>query len=133
MCNVLIGCSETRTVSARPVLNACIRSARSNWSVRQLQFSSVEFMCCEQALVPNDCCYYVPPPPYEGDTKRYSDPSVCLPVCLSHSAAAVGYRHIGCLQLSSVRTADPSADGRRSAASQTAIGGGHIVSPPPGR
>ena len=30
-----------------------------------------------------------------------------------------------------VRTADPSADGRRSAASRTAIGGGHIVSPPP--
>ena len=58
------------------------------------------------------------------DTKRYSDPSVCLSVCLSHSAAAVGYRHTGCLQLSSVRTADPSADGRRSAASQTAIGGG---------
>ena len=31
------------------------------------------------------------------------------------------YRHAGCLQLSRVRTADPSADGRRSAASRTAI------------
>ena len=29
--------------------------------------------------------------------------------------------------------ADPSADGRRSAASRTAVGGGHIVSPRPGR
>ena len=46
-------------------------------------------------------------------------------------AAALGYRHAGCLQLSHVWTADPSADGRRSAASRTAIGGGHIVSPPP--
>jgi len=46
-------------------------------------------------------------------------------------AAALGYRHAGCLQLSHVRTADPSADGRRSAESRTAIGGGHIVSPPP--
>ena len=49
-------------------------------------------------------------------------------------AAALGYRHAGCLQLSHVWTADPSADGHRSAASRTAIGGGgHIVSPPPGR
>jgi len=39
------------------------------------------------------------------------------------SAAALGYRHAGCLQLSRVRTAYPSADGRRSAASRTAIGG----------
>ena len=38
--------------------------------------------------------------------------------------AALGYRHAGCLQLSHVRTADPSADERRSAASQTAVGGG---------
>jgi len=48
-------------------------------------------------------------------------------------AAALGYRHAGCLQLSHVWIADPSADGRRSAASRTAIGGGHIVSPPPMR
>ena len=40
------------------------------------------------------------------------------------SAAALGYRHAGCLQLSRVRTAYPSAGGRRSAASRTAIGGG---------
>jgi len=44
-------------------------------------------------------------------------------------AAALGYRHAGCLQLSHVRTADLFADGRRSATSRTSIGGGHIVSP----
>ena len=48
----------------------------------------------------------------------------CLSVCLSQSAATLGYGNAGCLQLSHVRTADPSADGRRSAASRTAIGGG---------
>jgi len=48
-------------------------------------------------------------------------------------AVALGYMHAGCLQLSHVRTADRSADGRRSPASRTAINGGHIVSPPPGR
>ena len=51
-------------------------------------------------------------PPAVGGIKRYRDPSVCPSVCPS-----VGYRHVGCLQLSHVRTADPSADGRRSAAS----------------
>jgi len=70
---------------------------------------------------------FMPPP--QGGIKRYRDPSVCL----SHGAAALGYRHAGCLQLSQVRTADPSVDGRLSTASRTAIGGGHIVSPPPGR
>jgi len=64
--------------------------------------------------------------PAVGRIKRYRDPSVCL----SHDTAALVYRHAGCLQLSHVRTADPSADGRRCAASRTAIGGGHIVSPP---
>jgi len=49
------------------------------------------------------------------------------------SAAAIGYKHAGCLQLSHVWTADPSTDGRRSATSRTAIGGGHIVSPHSGR
>ena len=72
-------------------------------------------------------------PPPQGGIKRYRDPSVCLSICLSHGAAVLGYRQAGCLQLSHVRTADPSADGRRSAASRTDIGGGHIVSPPPGR
>jgi len=46
-------------------------------------------------------------------------------------AATLGYRQACCLQLCHVRTADPSADGRRSAASRTAIGRG-ISSPPPG-
>ena len=58
--------------------------------------------------------------------------SVSVPVCMSNGAAALGYRHAGCLQLSHVRTADASADGHRSAASRSAIGGG-ILSRPPGR
>ena len=70
-------------------------------------------------------------PPRRGGIERYRDPSVCL----SHGAAALGYRHAGCLQLSHRRPAEmcglpeSSAGGRRSAASRT--GGGHIVSPPP--
>jgi len=46
-----------------------------------------------------------------------SDTAICPSVCPSH-------RHAGCLQLSHVRTADSSADGRRSAENRTAIGGG---------
>ena len=42
----------------------------------------------------------------------------------SVATASLGYRHAGCLQLSHVWIADPSANGRRSAASRTAIGGG---------
>ena len=38
------------------------------------------------------------PQPYRGDSAIRS--SVCLPVGLSHGAAALGYRHAGCLQLS---------------------------------
>jgi len=60
----------------------------------------------------------------------WSDTAVCLSVCLSNGAAALGYRYAGCLQFSHVRTADPSADGRRSAASRTAIGRGFIVLQP---
>ena len=56
-------------------------------------------------------------------------PSVCPS---PRRAAALGYRHDGCLQLSHVWTADRSADGRRSAASRPAIDGGDIVSPRPG-
>jgi len=45
--------------------------------------------------------------------------------CKSSVATAVlGYRHAGCLQLSHVWIADPSANGRRSAAIRDAIGGG---------
>jgi len=76
-------------------------------------------------------CYYAPG---VGGIKRYRDRHVCLSVCLSHGAVALGaqlpclgYRHAGCLHISHVRTADPSADGRRSAASRTAIGGGRIA------
>ena len=68
------------------------------------------------------------------DLGALSDSAIRPSVCASRRhAAALSYRHAGCLQLSHVRTADPSADGRRSAASRTAIGGGHIVSPPLGR
>jgi len=38
--------------------------------------------------------------------------------------SCLGYRHVGCLQLSCVQTVDPSTDGRRSAVSPTAISGG---------
>ena len=63
-----------------------------------------------------------------------SDTMIRPSVCPSpRRAAALGYRLAGCLQLSRVWTADRSADGRRSAASRTAIdGGGDIVSPRPG-
>ena len=64
-------------------------------------------------------------PPTVGGIKRYRDLCICLPwrSCRVR-AAALDYRHAGCLQLSHVRTADPSADGRRSAVSQTSIGRG---------
>jgi len=58
-------------------------------------------------------CYYAPrhrgralppPPPQGGGIKRYRDPPDCLTVRMSVScprrAAASGYRHAGCLQLS---------------------------------
>jgi len=68
--------------------------------------------------------------PAIGGVKRHRPP-VCLSVRLSvlgrscrRRAAGLGYRHVGCLQLSHVRPAGPSADGRGSAAGRTAIGGG---------
>ena len=56
-------------------------------------------------------------------------PSVCPMAQLPRRVATLAYKHIDCLQLNNVRTADLSADRRRSAASRTAIGGRHIVSP----
>ena len=56
-------------------------------------------------------------------------PSVCPPVCLSHGAAALCYRHAGCRHLSYVQT----VDGCRSAASRTAIYGGGYRLAAPGR
>ena len=82
-----------------------------------------------QDISPYDIRPLVIMPLAAGGIKRYRDPSVCL----SHCAAALGHRHAGFLQLSRVRTAGLSADGRGSAASRTAIVGGHIVSSPPGR
>ena len=67
-----------------------------------------------------------PPPRRRGALSNTAiHPSVCPS---PRRAAALGYRHADCLQLSHVRTADLFADGHRSAASRTAIGGGHIVS-----
>ena len=70
--------------------------------------------------------YYAPA---VGGIKRYRDPSVCPSVCsslgygtLAAWRSCLGYRHAGCLRWPAtrdVRTADPSADGRRSAASRT--------------
>ena len=59
-----------------------------------------------------------------------SDTAICLPLCLSQPrcTTALGCRHTGCLQLSHVQTADPSADGHRSAVSRTAFGEGGISS-----
>jgi len=70
-------------------------------------------------------------PPHRGVlSDTVIRPSVCLSLGYSTLAAwrsCLGFRHAGCLQLigtRDVRTADSSADGRRSAASRTAIGGG---------
>jgi len=79
-------------------------------------------------------CVYYSPAVGGGLSDTAICPSICVSACTSHRrAAALGYRHAGCLQLSQVRIADPSAGGRRSVASRTAIGGRHIVSPSPGR
>ena len=60
-----------------------------------------------------------------SDTAIRPSVRLCVPRrSCPRRAAALGYRHAGCLQLSHVRTADPSADGRRSAASRTAIAWG---------
>jgi len=79
------------------------------------------------------------PPPAVGGIKRYRDPSVCLFVCLSHGAAALGYKHAGCLQLSHRRP--PEMCGLRTRPRtdvdpprvELPSARGHIVSPPPGR
>ena len=70
---------------------------------------------CSQA------CYYAPA---EGGG-ALSDTAIRPSVCPS-----LGYRHAGWPATRDVRTADLSANGRRSVASRTAVGGGHIVSPP---
>ena len=63
-------------------------------------------------------CYYVPPP--YGALSDAVCPSVRLSVCSSH-LGQLGAQHGQATR--AVRTADPSAHGRRSAA----IGGGIIV------
>ena len=49
----LIGCSETRTVGAQRVLNACtlVRMWSPRTPDRELAFSLVQFTCCEQTLM----------------------------------------------------------------------------------
>ena len=64
--------------------------------------------------------------PAVGGIERYRDPSVRPSVCPNARPRSCPRLQ---LQLSHAWTADSSADGRRSAASRTAIGGGHIVSP----
>jgi len=97
------------------------QSHRQGW--RHYVFGLFVRLCVWKLAVNCLCCYDVRR--RGGGIKRYRDPSVCPPVCPSpRRARALGYRHAGCLQVSHVRTADPSADGRRSAASRTAIGGG---------
>jgi len=61
------------------------------------------------------------PPPLWG-IKLYCDPSICLSQ-LGYSTPAA----CSLLATRDVRTADPFEDGRRSTASWTAIGRGHIV------
>ena len=64
--------------------------------------------------------------------KRYRDLSVCLSLPLSVTAQAIGTLAARRWPATrDVRTADPSADGRRSTESRTAIDEGHTVLPPP--
>jgi len=89
-------------------------------------------MCGTKQPVSSTYSYYAPPA--IGGIKRYRDPSVCPSVCPSpRLAAALGYRHAGCLQLSDIQTADLTMDGCRSAVSRSAISGRHIVLLPQGR
>ena len=81
---------------------------------------------CNRRL--DECNFYAPA---VGRGGALSDTAIRPSVCPSvpwrscpRRASALSYRHASCLQLIRVRTADPSADGRRSAASRTAIGGG---------
>jgi len=67
-CFESIGCRKTRSVSARLVLGTRrpIQCGCSHWSlqtqfcstVRELESSPVQFMCCEQAFRRGDCGYY---------------------------------------------------------------------------
>jgi len=64
------------------------------------------------------------PPPYGGHFGIARSVRLSVPWCsCPRHAAALGYRHAGCLQLSHVQTVNPPADGRTSAASETAISG----------
>ena len=74
-------------------------------------------------------------------TRQHRDCNLNRGPTAPESSMLIGYRaalscprlYSGSLQLNHVWTADPSADGRRSAASRTAIVGGFIVSLPPER
>ena len=82
---------------------------------------------------PANCLHLVVIPPTQGDITRHRNTSVCLSASRWQRGAAA--QAIGALAACrwpasrDVRTADWSADGRRSAASRTVISGGHIVSP----
>jgi len=106
----------THHMGPSAIANTCEVIGRSTWLVFVTNKRYMLFLC---------------PRRRGGGIKWYCSPSVCLsvPWCSCHRhAGALGYRHTGCLQLSHVRTADPSADWYRSTASQTDIAGGHISS-----
>jgi len=86
-----------------------------------LRFRSVSgTICCSPVAGRMAAMYWVmqpavmPPAVGGRGIKRYRVPSVRLSVpwhSCRRRAAALGYWHAGCLQLSHVQTADPSADG----------------------
>ena len=98
---------SSTTSHARPSLSSVLLTSTSNHPTSRLHCTSPRIII----------------PRHRGGA--LTDTAICLSVCPSpRHAAAVGYKHAGCLQLSHVRTAHPFADRRRSAASRTAISGG---------
>jgi len=87
---------------------------KASLTLRELNSSAVT------AVLPPFLC----PPPYEG-LKPYRDPSVCSSLRWQRGAAAWA---VGTPATRDVRTADPPADGCRSAASRTVVGGGGGIS-----
>ena len=111
---------SSTTSHARPSRSSVLLTSTSNHPTSRLHYTI--YFSSPRIIIP---------PAIGG---ALTDTAICLSVCPSpRHAAAVGYKHAGCLQLSHVQTAHPFADRCRSAANRTAISGGHIVSPPPGR
>ena len=75
---------------------------------------------------------------YPRHRRVLSNTAICLSVFLSHGAAALGYRHAGCLQLSHRRPSEmcglrtrPHTDVDPPRVELPSAAGEHIVSPPP--